>query len=623
MVVRRLVAFVVCATVAAALGLPATPAYATPPADVYVTTGGTDNPDCSQASPCATVAAAVQAVADLGTVHVGGGTFDGPVKPGAVAKSVTIDGVSPAATTLTYVSSDDFTVVNLYGGTTTTLSNLAVDDTGAVFTPVLVNPDGHLIADNVTVDGGVCGIAVLGGTATVADSTVQNGGGYSSCTQVSGQHVMGDIGIAGGAVTVTGSRLLAPAVGSSGIDLLGGTLTVDQSLFDSTANQADTNVSSGVRVQDGTATVQRSAFDGFDTGLRVVGGTALARDSTFFHNVVGASSLGGDVTLVRSTFENLLGDVYGESGSLSLAGSVLGPVSQGGAGRECSGTVVDLGYNLAGDGLCAFTASTSDAGPGALNLDTALSDRGGPVPTVAILDPSSAADTIPAGATYGVSATPLCGTGSTDLRGVPRPVGGACDAGSMELAGTTTTLRAPATAKPHADVTLDAGVGVPQVIDGLESPVGTVTFRAGAQVLCQDVAVASGAASCTTSALAAGSRSVTARFTPADGSTLHASFAAARTIKVGSVPDFTSKSRTTFHVGQKKTFTVHASGSPSPRITLVKGRLPAGLRFHAGRGTATVSGRALGSGVGIHRLTFRAKNLRGTVRQVLRIVVTR
>jgi hypothetical protein len=150
-----------------------------------------------------------------------------------------------------------------------------------------------------------------------------------------------------------------------------------------------------------------------------------------------------------------------------------------------------------------------------------------------------------------------------------------------------------------------------------------VTFRSGSQVLCQDVTVASGAASCTTSALAAGSRSVTAAFTPAAGSTLHASVSAARTIKVGIPPAFTSRSHTTFRVGKRKTFTVRASGSPGPRITLVKGKLPAGLHFDAGRGTATVSGKARGSGVGTHRVTLRASNLRGTVHQVLRIVVKR
>ena len=40
---------------------------------------------------------------------------------------------------------------------------------------------------------------------------------------------------------------------------------------------------------------------------------------------------------------------------------------------------------------------------------------------------------------------------------------------------------------------------------------------------------------------------------------------------------FTSKTKTTFVVGNAKTFRVRASGSPSPRITLVKGKLPAGL----------------------------------------------
>jgi hypothetical protein len=138
---------------------------------------------------------------------------------------------------------------------------------------------------------------------------------------------------------------------------------------------------------------------------------------------------------------------------------------------ECNpngGTITDLGYNLSTDASCGFSGTSHDTVAG-LDLDTALADRGGPVPTVATLQPSSAVDSIPADATYGVSATPLCA--GTDLRGVPRPQAGACDAGSMELAATTTSLEAPATAKPHADVTLDATVAVPDVgVAGSSSP---------------------------------------------------------------------------------------------------------------------------------------------------------
>jgi hypothetical protein len=192
----------------------------------------------------------------------------------------------------------------------------------------------------------------------------------------------------------------------------------------------------------------------------------------------------------------------------------------------------------------------------------------------------------------------------------------------MELARTVTVLAAPATAKPHADVLLDATVGVPDVgVPGIEGAAGTVTFRSGTSVLCQDVPVHLAEATCSTSALGGGAHTLRATFTPDAIGTLHGS-TVTRTIIVGTKPTFTSTSKATFVVGKSWTFRVRASGRPASRITLVKGKLPAGLSFHAGRGSATISGRARASAVGSRTVTVQAANVRGTARQVLRIVVT-
>jgi len=118
---RRTVVTVVAAAVWAAIALPVVPSYAANPVtDVFVAmpdNGGNDANDCSSASPCASVAAAIFAVDDGGTLHVGAGTFDGPVRPGALGKSVAIVGVSPSATTLIAspgTDGYDATVVELY-----------------------------------------------------------------------------------------------------------------------------------------------------------------------------------------------------------------------------------------------------------------------------------------------------------------------------------------------------------------------------------------------------------------------------------------------------------------------------------------------------------------------------
>ena len=189
---------------------------------------------------------------------------------------------------------------------------------------------------------------------------------------------------------------------------------------------------------------------------------------------------------------------------------------------------------------------------------------------MAILNPSSAVDTIPSGATYGDSATPLCPvTGATDLRGVPRPAGGACDAGSMEMAGTTTSVDGPAKSAPHADTSFDAEVDVPASaeVDGLENPVGTVTFTSGGQDLCLPITIntsSHGEAGCTISTLGAGSHAVRAVFTPDPGSTLHASTSSPLTVKVGTAPTITAPNRVVLHVGKRTAIRFSASGKPAP-----------------------------------------------------------
>ena len=127
------------------------------------------------------------------------------------------------------------------------------------------------------------------------------------------------------------------------------------------------------------------------------------------------------------------------------------------AGSDCSGPVTDLGYNLAADGSCAFTQQSSHGDDSGLGLQGAVTEHGAGVPTDAILNPSDAVDAIPADATYGDPATPLCpASGATDIRGVPRPAGGACDAGSFELAATSTALTGPSSAAPGTDAIFTA-----------------------------------------------------------------------------------------------------------------------------------------------------------------------
>jgi hypothetical protein len=611
MSVRRLV--VSMSVVAAAVLVPAAPSHAAVP-DVYVATpaaGGDDAHDCSVDSPCATVARAV-AVADPSgtTVHVGAGTFDGAV---TVDKTVTIDGLSPAETVLTTPQETGPGYVLAVTAGTTSLSHIQLE--GGMQIGAWVGGAGSLEASHTWFTDAGCNLAVVAGSATLSDSVVQNGGGGCAAPGF----LTGEVVVTGGSVSLVRSQVLSPVPTEPSVRVTGGDFSADFSSFDDSSHDRDTNASYGVTVTGGSATISRSSFRGFGMqGVHNDGGAALVADSTFAGNVVGVDGTSGSTTVLRSTFT---GELAAVQGTISVAGSVLGPDLV----KNCNpagGTITDLGYNLATDGTCGF-AGTSRGGVSDLGLDTVLADHGGPVPTVATSWQSPAVDYIPAEATYGGSSTPLCASTDTDARGVPRPQSGACDAGSMELVSTTTSLQAPSTAEPHALVSLDATVNDPDVgVSGLGTLAGTVTFSSGATVLCAGLTVQSGTAHCATSALAAGSRPVQATFTPAPGATWHSSLAT-RTIKVGTAPAFTSGTTARFVVGKAHTFTLLASGSPSARITLIKGRVPAGLVFRSGLGKATLSGKAKASAVGTRQLTLQATNPAGSVRQVLRVVVRR
>ena len=625
MLVRRLVVSLGVAAVGVALL--AVPSYADAPTDVYVANGGSDAnfPTCSQALPCATVPAALNAVADGGTIHVGTGTFDGWVNLGARGIAVTILGDSAQGTILTASSAStsgyDGTVVEAYADVPTTLEHLTVsgdgDDAG-----VFAYNGTQLGLDDVVVDGGDCAVAVFNAAVDLTDSTLQHGGG-GSCT--TGVPVSGDLGFGGGTVNMTRTQILDPAVGAAGVEMQGGTLTADQSFFD---DSLDTNNSKGLHVTAGTATVTRSTFHNWAfQAVDVDGGSTTLSDDTFQGNLVGVNGDGGSTTVLRSTFEHEGGSLQG---TVSVAGSVLGSVldSPPSGFQECNGTITDLGYNLATDHTCAFTATTSKTVSQIdLNLTDGIDDWGGPVHTVAIRNPSVAVDTIPSGATYGNPAAPLCpATGTTDLRGVPRPVGGACDAGSMEMVATTTTVTGPAKAKPHQDVTFEATVTAPDVVAGTETPTGSVTFTSGGNMLCAEAPLQPAfpkKAFCATEDFGAGKHTVTATYVPAVSSTIHASVSRGITVRVGTKPKIKAPGKVVVRVGRKASVKLKASGQPTPVLVLSKGHLPKGLSFHKGKGKASITGRAKTSAVGTYHLKVKATNLMGKTTHRLTLVVKR
>lgn len=338
---------------------------------------------------------------------------------------------------------------------------------GTIQTPVTVYGTGHLVADHVVLDGGGCALGVFAGRAEISNATLEHGGANdTACNPVPiGTPLSGGLAVAGGTVSLVDSTVLDPAVGADGVVVTGGTVTVDRTMFDSSDNHSDLNDSTGVKATGGRVTVTRSTITGFGLGTLDDGATALLSDDTFVGNTTGVTASSGQATVVRSTLTQELGSLQG---TVSVAGSVLGADSI----KNCNGTITDLGYNLAADETCDFTAGTSQSGVDG-DLDSGLSDVGGNIETVAIRNPSVAVDSVQLTSTVSVPDVGVDGIGITDGTIVFRDGAVAlCQAttdGSTGLAGCSTT--GLATGKHHLSATYYPAAGT--IVDTSAAP----TFR--------------------------------------------------------------------------------------------------------------------------------------------------
>jgi hypothetical protein len=169
-------------------------------------------------------------------------------------------------------------------------------------------------------------------------------------------------------------------------------------------------------------------------------------NSTISYNT-GTSGFGGGgvsqdtccVTSISSStvFENR--NTWGRGDSIAIAqntaqqvtvkNSILASPTQG-AGNVCysgPGMLASLGYNIAGDTSCGFTAVGDMNSTNPLLGPTA--NNGGPTPTDLPAMNSPAIDAVPLANCSDVFGVPVI----TDQRGISRPQGAACDIGSVEL----------------------------------------------------------------------------------------------------------------------------------------------------------------------------------------------
>lgn len=138
------------------------------------------------------------------------------------------------------------------------------------------------------------------------------------------------------------------------------------------------------------------------------------------------------------------GNVAVSNATVTVLNSII---ANSGNGADVWGPITDGGYNICSDGTANFSA------PGSLNhadpLLAALSNNGGPTPTMALLVGSPARDAI-------ISNFP-----PTDQRGVARPQGPAADIGAFEAVVDSTPFLVPARVGQSLTLTFNAQAGRP------------------------------------------------------------------------------------------------------------------------------------------------------------------
>ena len=597
MFARRFSAAVV--TVATAIGwlLVVPTAAIAAPNTLYVAVDGSDSNACTtKVEPCHTIGRAIALAATSGTtIHVAEGQY-GAVTPGS--KNVTIVGAGADIDAGTLITGLGAAVVVDDPAAVLTLKSLAFggDPIGAYVTT------GTLRTSHVSLAESPCALYLDDGRVTLRDSTILKSGitDPTDCSSLTNTPV---------AVTVNGGILsmlrssLTDTKDEPGIVINGGNFNATDSVFSDLA-YLQTNNDATVQNAGGAATIKRSLFQNDFLGLQLTGGSTTITDSTFYNDEFAISSAGGghQPAVFRSTFVDAQ-----LAGPAVLAGDVL----TNRFGAACTEEPTDMGYNYGTRGGCPFHAPTSHNGVTTLNLDTAAADHGGPTATVAQSAPSALIDTIPNDATWGPEHRKLCPAGTTDQRGLSRPQGGGCDVGAFEAgASQTVVTAAPNPASPGTAVTLSAKVTPDTAtFHDPDAVRGKVTFKTGTSTLCTGQAVtSSGVATCSTTLLPVGSRSVTATF---KSTSPYLNSTGTTSVVVGTTPAFTSTNHAKATVGKHTTITLSASGAPKPAITKFSGTLPTGLTFTAGKGTATITGTAARGTAGKYLLHLRADNVRG------------
>ena len=491
-------------------------------------------------------------------------------------------------------------------GTGTGLSGL--NGGGGIFSDGELSVQDSTVSDNGTAvaanpsDGGA--IANAGGLVDITGSTVS---GNSALGDVTGPGETGEGGAIwngqSGFLSVDDSTMAANRASADGgaIDDTGGGLGIlaHTTLSDNNAAGDGGGIDNGGSVW----IVSASTLAG-DTAVQGGGidnaGTMLVETSTISGGnagVGGGVDNSGQLAVTLSTVAGSVGGGLDNGGgaTLDLAGSI---VADSTAGKDCTGPVMDAGYNLDYDGSCGLSAavgSQANTNP----LLGPLQNNGGPTETQAPETNSPADGQIP----YGTTAigTTLCP--GTDQRGVSRPQGTKCDEGAVEMPLQSQAIHFTSVPPGNA-IVRGPSYTVTATGGGSGNP---VTFSSATPSVCSVTGATvtfTGAGMCGVLADQAGNGSY---------------FAAPETqqnVSVGpGIPAITSPNSASGTVGTPFSFMVTTTGIPTPSVT-EKGRLQKQLRFTDNQdGSATISGTPEKAGVA--HLAIKASYGKGKSKSVV------
>jgi hypothetical protein len=448
----------------------------------------------------------------------------------------------------------------------------------------------------------------------VSSLTVQNGTVISGNTATTG----GDGGgiLNEGALTITNSSLTSNTATPSSSDPT--TTGFGGAIFSgaSTDSATTTAVLSGDTFSGNTAGTA-SALATLSSGTSDVNNTSIINSTFNANNTTpsyGAIDADEPISIVSSTIDantspkNASGGiVVAAAGSVSVAGSDV----TNNSGGNCTGAVVDGGYNFtsASDTSCGFTAadhdSSGDPQLGALAANGGLTDTELPGPSSPLINQIPAATATGLNDAVSGDAIVLCGPSSVDQRGNARPSGTNCDIGSVEV-----TVVAPMVSGPSAATFVVGQAGTTQDFTATGTPTATIS-ESGALPSGVTFTVSGDAATLfgTPAAGTVGSYPITV--TGANGVSPNATLAF--TLTVDQVPSAISgPSSDTFVVNATGSDTFTATGTPTPTIS-ESGALPGGVTFNGSvPGTGTLSGTAAISTQGAYPLTITASNGEGT-----------